>query len=178
MKQQFKGYLEARLREITGLKTGSLRRLVAYALDGHLEISPELLLLALERGQYVYFMSLCWATPLEDRYRAITPVLYGVNSIEEFLASPDTPHQIKRVHQAYLESQLDPNADDVSIERLRARTVRAIERSGITRYSVCKELKLNAGNVYAYLNGDVSKVSLETAQRICDYVYERASNKA
>ena len=47
MKHQFKGYLEARLREITGLKTGSLRRLVAYALDGHLEISPELLLLAL-----------------------------------------------------------------------------------------------------------------------------------
>lgn len=48
----------------------------------------------------------------------------------------------------------------------RKRTLGALEESGVTRYGLCRDLNLNKGNVYAYLAGDDSKVSRETARRI------------
>ena len=53
----------------------------------------------------------------------------------------------------------------------RPRILGALERSVTTRYRLCKSLGLNMGNAYAYLAGDDSKVSHETARRM----FERAS---
>ncbi len=40
----------------------------------------------------------------------------------------------------------------------------------LTAYRICKDLDLNLGNIYAYLNrGDVAKVSRNTARRILEH---------
>ena len=46
-----------------------------------------------------------------------------------------------------------------------------------TRYGLCRDLNLNKGNVYAYLAGDDSKVSRETARRIMEYAEERGTQE-
>ena len=52
---------------------------------------------------------------------------------------------------------------------MREKTLAALASSGRTVYSLCGELGLNRGNVYAYLNaGDVTKVSRATARRILE----------
>ena len=53
---------------------------------------------------------------------------------------------------------------------MRDKTVRALESSELTVYRLCKDLQLNMGNVYAYLNnGDATKVSKATARTIMNY---------
>ena len=67
-----------------------------------------------------------------------------------------------------------PAADRRVNALMRKRTLEALEESGVTRYGICRALHLNKGNVYAYLAGDDSKVSRETARRIMEYAEERS----
>ena len=60
---------------------------------------------------------------------------------------------------------------------MRKRTLGALGESGVTRYGLCRDLNLNKGNVYAYLAGDDSKVSRETARRIMEYAEERGAKE-
>jgi predicted transcriptional regulator len=60
---------------------------------------------------------------------------------------------------------------------MRPRIVEALARRGITRYRLCKDLGLNPGNVYAYLAGDDTKVSKETARRILGYAESGLQNE-
>ena len=70
-----------------------------------------------------------------------------------------------------------PVADRRINALMRKRTLGALEESGVTRYGLCRDLNLNKGNVYAYLAGDDSKVSRETARRIMEYAEERGAQE-
>ena len=53
---------------------------------------------------------------------------------------------------------------------MRDKTNSALEESDLTVYRLCKDLRMNMGNVYAYLGkGDTSKVSRAAARAIMDY---------
>ena len=59
---------------------------------------------------------------------------------------------------------------------MREKTLAALEQSDTSCYSLCKQLGLNKGNVYAYLHGgDNSKVSRETARSIMEYALSLAA---
>lgn len=70
-----------------------------------------------------------------------------------------------------------PAADRRVNALMRKKTLEALEESGVTRYGLCRALRLNKGNVYAYLAGDDSKVSRKTARRIMEYVEERGAQE-
>lgn len=175
MKKTFEGYVRAQLKQKTGLETASLRRLVPLALS-----DPELIELvfvfAQLRNKKYHLMSLVWGTPLEREYRAALHVMGEEGSLEAFLQSKRTPVEYRRIYTDFLhhptKEAAQKKADEKDIQRLRERTLKALEASGITRYRLCADLGLNPGNVYAYLAGNTKKVSLETAQRICNYAYE------
>ena len=181
MKKTLEGYVRAQLKAKTGIDTASLRRLVPLALS-----NPELIELvfvfAQLRNKKYHLMSLVWGTPLEREYRAALRVMSEEGSLEAFLQSKRTPVEYRRIYTDFLhhptKEAAQKKTDEKSIERLRQRTCKALEASGITRYRLCADLRLNAGNVYAYLAGNTKKVSLETAQRICDYAYDALDRAA
>ncbi len=177
MSLSFEGYVHRALEEKTGLATTNLSRLVRCALADN-SIKELVFIYAMLRNKKYHLMSLVWNTPLEEEYRAALRVLASEGSLEAFLQSKRTPITYRRIYSDFLHYPVKAAArkkdDAKQIERLRERTVRALEACNITRYRLCTNLKLNPGNVYAYLSGDVSKVSLATAQKICDYVYELA----
>ncbi len=175
MESTFEGYIRSILKQKTGMDTVSLRRLVPHALSNP-DLVELVFIFALLRNKKYHLMSLVWNTSLEPEYRAALHVLGELGSLEAFLQSQRTPLAYRRIYTDFLRAPTkeaaQQKATDKAIERLRERTLRALEASSITRYRLCADLKLNPGNVYAYLAGNTHKVSLETAQRICDYAYD------
>lgn len=176
MHMTFEGYVKHCLKEKTGIKTASLKRLVSLALSRS-DIMELVFVFAMQRNKKYHLMSLVWNTPLEPEYRAALRVLGEEGSLEAFLQSKRTPVSYRRIYTDFLhyptKLAAQRKAEDKDIERLRQRTVTALEAAHITRYRLCTDLGLNAGNIYAYLAGNASKVSLKTAQAIYDYVYEQ-----
>ena len=97
------------------------------------------------------------------------------------LASVCAEHKLHNlfanVRHAYRAVKEKPVADRRINALMRKRTLGALEESGVTRYGLCRDLNLNKGNVYAYLAGDDSKVSRETARRIMEYAEERGAQE-
>ena len=174
MNMTFEGYVRHRLEEETGMKTVNLKRLVAYALANS-NAMELVFVFALQRNKKYHLMSLVWGTALEPEYRAALRVLKDEGSLEAFLQSKRTPESYRRIYSDFkhyptkLAAQKKTEGNE--IELLRQRTVAALDAAHITRYRLCSDLGLNAGNVYAYLAGNTNKVSLKTAQTIYDYAY-------
>lgn len=95
-------------------------------------------------------------------------------SVRAFLESDDAPARYAFVLDAFL-AQGDALAADRRMNGfLREKISSALERGNVTRYKMCKDLGLNAGNVYAYLAGDDAKVSNATARKIYEYATQKA----
>ena len=174
MKLSFEGFLNKRCRKISGLETSSFRRLVPHAQETPSLRAP-LFLLAAARGKEVHLMSLVWGTELEDEYRPLMRILRDKGSLEELIYDKRTPDAYKQLHRDFQHLSRPNVLERQAMERLRTRTVSALEAAGITRYRLCKDLKLDPGNVYSYLSGNLDKVSAETAQRIYDYAHQLSS---
>ena len=178
MNMTFEGYVKHLLEQKTGLKTASLRRLVPLAISDS-SLIELVFIFALQRNKKYHLMSLVWGTSLEPEYRAALRVLGDEGSLEAFLQSKRTPTSYRSIYSDFLhyptKLAAQKKAESKDIERLRQRTVAALEAAHITRYRLCTDLGLNAGNVYAYLAGNTDKVSLKTAQAIYDHTYELIS---
>ena len=175
MNLTFEGYVKHCLEEKTGVKTASIQRLVSLALSNN-DIMELVFIFAIQRNKKYHLISQDWNTPLEPEYRAALRVLGEEGSLEAFLQSKRTPVSYRRIYTDFLhyptKLAAQKKAEGKDIERLRQRTVAALKTAHITRYRVCTDLGLNPGNVYAYLAGNTDKVSLKTAQAICDYAYD------
>lgn len=169
MKRTFKGFLKAYCSELAGLKTESLKKLLNEAENSPRVVEP-LFCLALETGKLTYLTRLAKGTHMEQEWNDLAKSARRYRSAERWLTKADIPKRYKKVLEAY-KSQGDLLAADRRIVSLmREKTLDALEASGKTRYGVCKALELNKGNFYAYLAGDNSKVSRDTARRILNYV--------
>ncbi len=92
-------------------------------------------------------------------------------------AKSELPNRYANVWRAYRAVKEKPAADRRVNALMRKKTLEALEESGVTRYGLCRALRLNKGNVYAYLAGDDSKVSRKTARRIMEYAEERGAQE-
>lgn len=168
MHRTLKGFLKEYCRELSGLDTASLRRLVAVA-EGNARLVEPLFALAAVQGKADYLARIsegCW---FHDDYVNLVVKLKEHGSLEMLLSSEDAPSRYMSVLAAF-RAQGDILAADRRINGLmRRRIVDAIAKKGLTRYRLCKDLNLNPGNVYAYLAGDDGKVSKETARRMLQY---------
>lgn len=168
MNRTFKGFLGAYCRELSELDTGSLRKLTEAAKDNARLVEP-LFAFAAAQGKENYLVRLSKGAWFHDDYARLSNALGKAGSLEGFLASPDAPARYAAVLDAY-KSQGDMIvADRRIIGLMRPRIMQALERAGLSRYQLCRDLGLNAGNVYAYLAGDDSKVSKGTAQKMLRY---------
>ena len=174
MNRTFKGFLERYCKELSGLDTSSLRRLVRAARENPRGVEP-LFALAAVRGQLSYLLELSEEAWFHGDYRQLAGELERAESIEELLASARAPERYAAVLDAF-RAQGDSLAAARRINGLmRPMIVEALEKGGVTRYRLCRDLGLNPGNVYAYLAGDDTKVSKQTARRMLQYAQSTAS---
>lgn len=168
MNRTLKGFLKRYCAELSGLNTTSLRRLCAAAHENARLVEP-LFLLAAEQGKTGYLTKLAEGAWFHDDYERLAMEIERDASEYSFLKSDMAPPRYKSVLDAF-EAQGDALAADRRMNSLlRPKIIAALERSGLTRYRLCKDLGLNAGNVYAYLAGDDTKLSNATARRILEY---------
>lgn len=169
MNLTFKGFLRGYVRELTGLETDNLRKLLTATVEEAPAAAETLMAFAAVQGKARYLTSLAQGTILKEGYAEFARSTAGCDErgIAKYLAGEDSPDRYQKVWLAYRAKKEAVNADRRVIGLMREKTLESVGRSGTTVYSLCKALDLNIGNIYAYLNkGDVRKVSRETARRI------------
>jgi hypothetical protein len=171
MNLTLKGFLRGYCRELTCLRTDNLRKLVNAAADTCPAAAEAVMAFAVARGQAEYASRLAEGTWMEKDYRDAAHLASGYECAEDFLSSGRLPDRYAKVLDAYHARKASVDADRRVIALMREKTLDSLKSSGASIYSVCKQLSLNKGNVYAYLNGgDASKVSRATARCILEYV--------
>lgn len=170
MNLTFKGFLKAYCRELTGQNSLSFRKLVELAKTETPRVAEPMLMLAVCEKQEVYLAELTRGTWMEDSFEEALKFYKVGETPESFAASKELPSRYAHVWDAYRGKK-----DAIQVDRrlnglMREKTLEAMSSKGLTCYGICKDLNLNKGNVYAYLNGgDTSKVSHATAQKIMNY---------
>lgn len=177
MNLTFEGFLKGYCRELSGQQSLSFRKLVEQATTVAPRVAEPLFLLALVQGKAEYVLGLSEGSWMEEGYRGVFSLYAQTGSLASLCAEDKLPNHYANVWRAYRAVKEKPVADRRINALMRKRTLGALEESGVTRYGLCRDLNLNKGNVYAYLAGDDSKVSRETARRIMEYAEERGTQE-
>lgn len=99
--------------------------------------------------------------------------LYSADQMTQLLEEnasllPDEYHKVWRSFQS---QKNRGQSDDHTKELMRLKVKRLQEQCGVSNYRIYTDLKLNPGNVNAWLkHGVTDKVSLDTARRMLRYV--------
>lgn len=177
MNLTFEGFLKGYCRELSGQQSLSFRKLVKQATTDEPRVAEPLFLLALAQGKGEYVLGLSEGSWMEEGYRDVFSLYGQAGSLASLCAGDKLPRRYANVWRAYRAIKEKPANDRRVNALMRKRTLEALEESGVTRYGLCRDLHLNRGNVYAYLAGDDSKVSRETARRIMKYAKERGAQE-
>ena len=171
MNLTFKGFLRAYCHELTGLETDNLKKLCATVAHEQPSAAEALMVFASVQGKTEYLTTLAKGTWMQDGYSQTAGELNAFQgAVEEWLQTDEAPLRYKKVWYAYRAKKDATKNDRRVIALMRSKTIEALETSGLTVYHLCKDLRLNMGNVYAYLNkGDVSKVSKDTARMLMNH---------
>lgn len=168
----FKGFLTRYVRQLSANETNSLYKLAAEAGAANPRLKEPLLLYALySQKQDVLLLATKDLTLRGDYDRLISQ--YTAATMTELLeqASPELPEEYHKVWRSYQSKKNRWQADDHTKELMRRKIKRLQMKSGITNYRIYTDLKLNPGNLNAWLkHGDREKVSLETARGVLRYV--------
>lgn len=178
MNRTFRGCLKAYCAELSGMRTTSLRRLCAAARERAPRVAEPLLLLAFEEGREDYLLKLAEGSRLGEEWEGAAESIRERGGVLPFLESGEAPKRYAAVLDAYRAPDDALAADRRINGLLRTRTLAALDAAGMTRYRLCKDLGLNAGNLYAYLAGDDAKVSRATARRIMEHASAAARETA
>ena len=177
MNLTFEGFLKGYCRELSGQRSLSFRKLVEQATTDAPRVAEPLFLLALAQGKAEYVLGLSEGSWMEESYRGVLSLYGQAGSMASLCTKSELPNRYANVWRAYRAVKEKPAADRRVNALMRKKTLEALEESGVTRYGLCRALRLNKGNVYAYLAGDDSKVSRKTARRIMEYAEERGTQE-
>ena len=157
----FKGFLEQYLTELSHSGTCAISKL-EKELSSNLRLrEPMALYVKLYKEEYnAKSFKLAEALDYLSEY-----------DVMQALQKHSLKNEFDKVYIAYLNrvNHFDNEAD--TKEKIRLRVLEEQAKQKISNYAIYKALKLNPGNINDYLkNGNTSKLSLETAYSIYDYV--------
>lgn len=171
MERTMKGFLLAECNRLAGLDkaTTSLKKLYKAALPpSGARCRVYVLLLAVERKQVSLLSKLdATAKLFKDEFA----LAFEYESDAELMLEQKGELLGKRYSQV-LAAFRAPNAQKASDAKVKElmlkKTLEELTRNGSSMYSLLKAAGVNKGNGYAYLSGNVSKVSRSTARHIYD----------
>lgn len=168
----FRGFLTQYVRQLSEQETNSLYKLAAEAGSSNPRLREPLFLYALYSQKQDVLLQATKEPALHAVYHRLA-LLYTSDTMTDLFeqASPALPYEYHKVWKSYQSRKNRAQVDDHTKELMRQKVKRLQEKNGVTNYRIYTDLKLNPGNLNAWLkHGDSEKVSLETARRTLRYV--------
>ena len=171
-KLTFKGFLAAYVKELSYAETVDLSVLAREATGKNCRLRAPLLLYAVTHGK----AGLLRAKLMEcDNAEDLLPVLTRLEccDTEDLLEGGQLPEEYLKVWNSFKVRCDRPKNEDALKAAMREKIIRLQKDKNCSNYRLYKDLKLNPGNINCWLkNGDGSKVSYQTAQKIISYVMQ------
>lgn len=168
----FKGFLTQYIKRISKSNTNSLYRLAKEASSDNPRLKEPLLLFALYSGKQTVLLQATEDQNLLAEYQKMVS-LYTADQMTQLLEENASflPHEYHKVWRSFQSQKNRGQSDDHTKKLMRLKVKRLQEQCGVSNYRIYTDLKLNPGNVNAWLkHGIADKVSLDTARRMFRYV--------
>lgn len=168
----FRGFLTGYVRELSEQDTNSIPKLVQEAQTSNPRLKEPLLLYALYSQKKELLLQAAAGTALYEEYHQYL-VRYNEDTMRCSLTAEQStlPMGYRKVWRSFVSQRDHLQAENHSKELMRQKITRMQEKTVVTNYRICHDLRLNQGNVYAWLrSGDSSKVSLSVARSILSYL--------
>ena len=168
----FNGFLKQYVRSLSLANTSGLYKLAAEAASDNPRLREPLFLYAFFSGKEKVLLT---AVKSQELYEKYTNMLkrYDRQSLERALIDSDTslPDEYTKVYRSYLAVKNRRKSDEHTKALMRDRIIRLQREKGISNYRLYTGLRINHGNMNAYIkHGDCSKVSLATARSAVAYM--------
>lgn len=177
-KLTFKGFLTQYVRQLSEQKTNGLYKLAAEAGSSNPRLREPLFLYATYSQKQKVLLRATKNLALYAEYDRLASQ-YKADRMTELLeqTSELLPAEYHKVWRSYQSQKNRGKADNHTKELMRKKIRGLQERTGVSTYRIYTDLKLNPGNLNAWLkHGDSDKVSLDTARRVLRYMQSRGEN--
>lgn len=168
----FRGFLTQYVSSLSKQETHNLYKLAKEAGETNSRLVEPLLLYALFSNKQDVLLQATKNSWLYNDYSFVLQkyTVSGMTSLLE-MQSDELNEDYLKVWRSYLSYKNRGQGDNHTKELMRQKVKRLQEKSGVTNYRIYTDLKLNPGNLNAWLkHGNSDKVSLETARRTLRYV--------
>lgn len=176
----FRGFLTQYVRQLSEQETNSLYKLAAEAGSSNPRLREPLLLYAVYSQKQDVLLLATKDAVLHEQYSRLV-LQYTMDDLTELLeqTSPLLTSEYHKVWRSYQSRKNRGQADNHTKELMRKKVKRLQEKNGVTNYRIYTDLKLNPGNLNAWLkHGDSEKVSLETARMTLRYVESASARQS
>ena len=172
----FKGFLARYVKELSRENTLDIRLLAADAAAGGYRLRAPLVLYAVVSGKSTRLAEALGEFDDSPALREMLAFLTAEN-VEELLRNDELPEEYQKVWNAYQVALKTPERDEALKDAIRKKVLAVQAKNHCTNYRIYTDLKLNPGNVNAWLkNGNGDKVSYRTAERIMEFVMRYEKN--
>ncbi len=168
----FRGFLSQYVKQLSEQETNSLYKLAAEASSDNPRLREPLFLFAVYTQKQDVLLCATKDAALHQAYSAMV-LRYTADTLTELMksGSPELPAEYHKVWKSFMSRRNRVQADNHTKELMRQKVKRLQQKNGVTNYRIYTDLKLNPGNLNAWLkSGDCDKVSLDTARRALRYV--------
>ena len=171
-KLTFKGFLSQYVKKLSYTNTMNLKRLAEEAATSNYRLRAPLVLYSLATGKDRQLLSFLQSNHSTiDAQNALLDLSRG--SLEERLEGGFAPDEYTKVWSSFLVARDAPKRDDNLKIAMRKKILSIQKEKNCSNYRVYTDLHLNPGNINSWLkNGDSTKVSYQTAEKIMNYVLQ------
>jgi hypothetical protein len=171
-KLTFKGFLSQYVKNLSYSDTLDIKRLAKEATTNNLRLRAPLVLYALassKKDQLIDALPDC--SKASEMIRMLH--YFECSDLESQLGGSSAPEDYLKVWNSFLVARDAPKRDNDLKAAMRDKILRVQAEKNCSNYRVYTDLKLNPGNINSWLkNGDSTKVSYQTAQRVMEYVLQ------
>ncbi len=168
-KLTFKGFLAQYVKSLSYAGSVDLALLSDELHNGNDRLTAPLLLYAATHAKAARLRSALTERGCPESLNKMLDRLENSN-IEDLLESGNLPEEYLKVWNSYKVRRDQPDNDRELKAAMREKTLQLLKEKGCSNYRVYKDLQLNPGNINSWLkNGDGSKVSYQTAEKIVTY---------
>ena len=168
----FRGFLSQYARALSYAKTNGIYKLAAEASSNNPRLREPLFLYALLSGKENVLLKATKDAELKREYKALL-VLYDKTSMYQALQNNEAelPERYLRVYRSYVSVANNAQNENHLKLLMREYIVQLQREKGISTYRIYTDLKINHGNMNAYIkHGNCANVGLETVRRIIAYL--------
>ena len=169
-KRTFEGFLKQYVAELSGVQTAGIHKL-ADCLQENPRLKEPLYLYALAFDKVNLLLRYTKGNDCFAEYERLSNY-YSLEQMLTFLEnqSPELPEGYRKVWRSYCSVRDAALADNDTKALIHRRVLELQQKKKLTNYRLYTDLKLNPGNVNAWLkHNDSSKMSLDCARQIYKY---------